>query len=186
MFVCTGRFRLFHLTKNAETRPTHIHTYTHTVCFLFSGPQAVLYACLNLRNRHFFPTKNALLVTCEGFPGSPQGAVHTNTQTPYTQTHKPRTHKHTNPVHTNTHTHKRTKRKPGGAPRELPGSLQGAPKSPQEPQGVPRESQEASENPQRALREPPGRPQEPPGATRESRWTLGAPGSTQGVPRELQ
>ena len=121
MFVCTGRFRVFHLTKSAETRPTHIHTYTHTVGFLFSGPQAVLYACLNLRNRHFFPTKNALLVTCEGSPGSPQGAVHTNTQTPYTQTRKPRTHKHP-------HTHKRTNREPRGAPREPPGSSQEPPR----------------------------------------------------------
>ena len=161
MFVCTGRFGLFYFTKNAETRRTRIHTYTHTFvfflqglkacfiawiwgnrhkmhmdvceyrpfrlflpyekfgnapytrthihahfCFLFPRPQTMLYAYLDLGNRQFLHVKNPL------FPekrlgaglGSPKGAVHTNTQTPYTQTHKPRTHKHTNLVHTKTQT----------------------------------------------------------------------------------
>ena len=48
MFACTGRFGVFYLTKNAEKRHTRIHTYTHTVCFLVSRPQAVFHASLNL------------------------------------------------------------------------------------------------------------------------------------------
>ena len=35
MFVCTGRFGVLHLTKNAETRHTRIHTYTHTFVIFF-------------------------------------------------------------------------------------------------------------------------------------------------------
>ena len=37
VFVCTARFCPFYLAKNAKTEPTHIHTYTPTVCFLFLG-----------------------------------------------------------------------------------------------------------------------------------------------------
>ena len=37
VFVCTARFGLFCLAKNAKTQLTHIHTYTPTVCFLFLG-----------------------------------------------------------------------------------------------------------------------------------------------------
>ena len=48
VFVCTARFGPFYLAKNAKTEPTHIHTYTHTVCFLFPGLETMLYASLNL------------------------------------------------------------------------------------------------------------------------------------------
>ena len=46
-FVCTARFSRFYLVENAKTHPTHIHTYAHIVCFLFGGPQIMLYASLN-------------------------------------------------------------------------------------------------------------------------------------------
>ena len=47
VFVCTARFGLFYIAKNAKTHPTHKHTYTHTVCFPFWGPQAMLQASLD-------------------------------------------------------------------------------------------------------------------------------------------
>ena len=61
MFVCTGRFGVLHLTKNAETRHTRIHTYTHTFVFFFQGLKPCFMQACIWGNLHFLCVKNALL-----------------------------------------------------------------------------------------------------------------------------
>ena len=67
MFVCTGRFGVLHLTKNAETRHTRIHTYTH-FCFLFSRPQTMLYASLYFGKSALFTREECTFGTWLGHP----------------------------------------------------------------------------------------------------------------------
>ena len=61
MFVCTGRFGVLHVTKNAETRHTRIHTYTHTFVIFFQGLKpCFMHACI-WGNRRGHRANNALL-----------------------------------------------------------------------------------------------------------------------------
>ena len=41
VFLCTARFGFFHIAKHAKTHPTHINTYTRTICFSFLGLQTM-------------------------------------------------------------------------------------------------------------------------------------------------